>query len=1511
MSAASRAVKRLYRQYHSVLRHVRRLNDRLFRAEPRKLSPYRSGSFEPLEPRLLLSGTVDWISISQHLEDAALDQWSDFDVRIEVQASLAEEVTVTTPWGEQTRLSDYMPAGWSGEWFEVDQEDGEGWLYLEVEPQGDGSYLYEFNYGFESLIPDFEARQQAVEVVPFDLSVAFPGGEVWSEELASLEDAPMPEISPELIEPAVDGQAVGVRPTLEWTAWDPGDPDAYVYTWIDSEFSDDGFYQSWPTDPPVSQWTVDHDLISGDVYQVDLGHGYSADAWAGPSTTIRYNSGRETSRTMLVDPTPGQTVDLVADLMQVSGSAGEAGGSIPGEVSVLNVGNGPAVFGWEIFLSTDGVWDASDRSIVRSGEVMEGSGGFGGAGEAPIPHDVAAGTYQMILVLDPDDLVAESDESNNILVSDPFTVTVPTNFEPIAVLDVFESDRNAAFDLHADALTVNDLDYDSDVLTVTSVSAMGTTHGTVSLDGETVRYIPDTDYTGPAQFQYTVEDGHGGSATGVVSIAVIDTPAHYVVNSLGDVVAADGVLTLREAIEAANGNVAVNEAEQGSAQRTDLITFDHAALSAEAGVTLNDPLSIVLWGTQLSITDDLHIQGLGQEMLSIDADGLSRVMYIDEYTDFTMEGVTITGGQAEEGGGIYSQDRTSDLTLNEVTITGNTAVDRGGGLCVFQTTVNLSDVTISNNVVSAASFWGGGGGIYYQGPGVMRLTGVTVSGNSVHKYHSGGRGGGGICNGGGTLIINHSSILENMVTGVTGSQDDGGGIYSDQGSLEMSFVTIAGNSATGDGGGVLTRWDDALISNCLFVNNTALIGGGIYSESNLDVRNSTIADNTADWYGGGIYQNDSEGDEAELHNNIVTMNDGWRDFDIHGRVSGSRNLVGMDAGFVDPASGDYRLLGTSIAINRADNSAALDPSGFALEQDLDGNDRNSDGTVDLGAYEYVGPPDPTREVPSTVVTTSADTEDATDGQISLREALFHAMVGDIGSTATFAPAIHGGAITLGGRALMVWDSVNVDGQSAGGVTVDAQQASSVLHLVGSDMVVSLEGVTISGGNGGVVNVGSVVLENVTIANNATYGDGGGIYNMGDLTLVNVELLNNKASTGGGIYGSYGSMTLISCTVSGNRATGTYGAGGGIYHYAHALELINSKVVGNSAARDGGGIYRGYPGWGSRLFVVSNSTVTGNSAGGEGGGFYNYSNDSVLGLNNSIVALNEQTSGSEIAGSYTDNASWLYNDPGFVRNPSHGGDGWGDDPDTTGIDESLNDDYGDLRLAYGSPAIDAGDNALVPADEHDLDGDGDAAELLAVDLQGYERIVNGTVDIGAYEFQIADLNGDGLINSQDIDHLWTNVTGTGVPPIDPKYDLDGDNDADRDDVHVLVEDHLGTRFGDTNLDKQINEADLAWLADGWKLGTGYAWASGDFTGDGQIDEADLAWLADGWKQPIGDVALASASSEPTLASMTTAGPTQPTFLLMKPRETSVADGEDTADDTRSILDEMVDVLALVG
>ena len=50
----------------------------------------------------------------------------------------------------------------------------------------------------------------------------------------------------------------------------------------------------------------------------------------------------------------------------------------------------------------------------------------------------------------------------------------------------------------------------------------------------------------------------------------------------------------------------------------------------------------------------------------------------------------------------------------------------------------------------------------------------------------------------------------------------------------------------------------------------------------------------------------------------------------------------------------------------------------------------------------------------------------------------------------------------------------------------------------------------------------------------------------------------------------------------------------------------------------------------------------------------------------------------------------------------------------------------------STLIDAGCNSYLPADQMDLDGDGDTAELILYDYNGQDRIQGSRVDIGAAE-----------------------------------------------------------------------------------------------------------------------------------------------------------------------------------
>jgi hypothetical protein len=201
-------------------------------------------------------------------------------------------------------------------------------------------------------------------------------------------------------------------------------------------------------------------------------------------------------------------------------------------------------------------------------------------------------------------------------------------------------------------------------------------------------------------------------------------------------------------------------------------------------ITFADDLSgqtITLTSGQLEITDELTINGLGADQLTIDADGNSRIFNIDDGEDsaiaVTLEGLTITGGTAEDGGGILNRE---DLTLSNSTVSGNSANSGGGIYNSFGDSLTLMNSTVSGN--SATGSYSAGGGISNEG--TATLTGSTVSGNSA-------RLGGGISNYG-TANLTGSTVSGNSALSV-------GGMFN-SGTATLSNSTISNSTADSSGG---------------------------------------------------------------------------------------------------------------------------------------------------------------------------------------------------------------------------------------------------------------------------------------------------------------------------------------------------------------------------------------------------------------------------------------------------------------------------------------------------------------------------------------------------------------------------------------------------------------------------------------------------------------------------------------------------------------------------------------
>jgi len=264
---------------------------------------------------------------------------------------------------------------------------------------------------------------------------------------------------------------------------------------------------------------------------------------------------------------------------------------------------------------------------------------------------------------------------------------------------------------------------------------------------------------------------------------------------------------------------------------------------------------------------------------------------------------------------------------------------------------------------------------------------------------------------------------------------------------------------------------------------------------------------------------------------------------------------------------------------------------------------------------------------------------------------------------------------------------------------------------------------------------SPVLVDVTFeGNEAGYG-GGGLLNYGyqgtsNPTLLNVSFYANRAGTwGGGIlsaahYGGTSNMTLVNGVFVGNAATW---GGGGIHNSAYGSgsshTIVNATLVANHAER-GGGLYSERE-LATHALALSNAILWGNTA--TDGGAQAFNGGAEVTISHSIV---EGSGGSAAwdAGLGADGSSNLDQPPGFLREPDPGDGDWATLADN---------DYGDLRLGAASPAVDAGDNAALPADAYDLDADGDTTEALPLDRDGSPRLVGARggpaiVDMGAYE-----------------------------------------------------------------------------------------------------------------------------------------------------------------------------------
>ena len=215
-------------------------------------------------------------------------------------------------------------------------------------------------------------------------------------------------------------------------------------------------------------------------------------------------------------------------------------------------------------------------------------------------------------------------------------------------------------------------------------------------------------------------------------------------------------------------------------------------------------------------------------------------------------------------------------------------------------------------------------------------------------------------------------------------------------------------------------------------------------------------------------------------------------------------------------------------------------------------------------------------------------------------------------------------------------------------------------------------------NGGGIYAANAVVSNCLITGNSASSSGGGTY---DGTVNNCTITGNSAFSGGGI----GESAANNCTIAANSAS--YWGGGTSGGIAN-----NCTITGNLASNEGGG---------TCLSTVNNCTITGNLASNEGGGTYDawLVMNCIVYYNTAPNGANDYDSGPFIHCCTTPKPDYpgnITNEPMFVDAVA-----------------------GNLRLSSNSTCINAGINQTWM--------------IGTVDLDGKPRIIDGVVDIGAYEW----------------------------------------------------------------------------------------------------------------------------------------------------------------------------------
>ena len=398
------------------------------------------------------------------------------------------------------------------------------------------------------------------------------------------------------------------------------------------------------------------------------------------------------------------------------------------------------------------------------------------------------------------------------------------------------------------------------------------------------------------------------------------------VTTFTDELTVNGNCSLREAIQAANTDVAFDGCPAGTGIDTVLLPAGLYKLSVAGRGEDNNATG------DLDILSSLVISGSGALSTTIDAGSIDRAMHVFSGTVVSIQDITIRNGKATDGSG--------PLSCGRYDFEGSCDGEPGGGI------YNSGRLTITNTDIiqnhggdgariegyyiecpEPGGAGGAGGGIFNQGDIILYTSRVISNAagadGSCDRYQNGNGGnGGGIANVNGRLTLYRSVVAANQAAADTFSVAGyGGGIYN-TGILSITGSTFVDNASHGAVGGGLFNSGQADISDSSMISNTSSRGGAIANHSTLRLVRSVIDGNRTNGFyasgrlGGGLYNSGS----FTVENSTIRNN---RTADGPYHPCGSDG--GDGGGFYN--SGLLTITNSTISSNRTGDGRAGDDGG--------------------------------------------------------------------------------------------------------------------------------------------------------------------------------------------------------------------------------------------------------------------------------------------------------------------------------------------------------------------------------------------------------------------------------------------------------------------------------------------------------------------------------------------------------------------------------------------------------